>query len=338
VKAVVLRAFGSPDNFVDAELPLPPLRHGDVRIRVEAVSFNPVDGQIRKRGLDSRPGQSMILGRDLSGTVDAVHDSVTDLRVGDDVFSYVCTLASSGTYAEFVSVPAVLVSRKPRSLTHAQAAAVPVAGITASMALKRAGVGGATSLFVAGGAGGVGSFALMLARQLGVRGLVTTAGSARSRDHLTRHCGLRDDQIVDYSESDFVAQALRRNGGEFDVALDLVGGRMLSACCDLLAVDGILASCTEGAGPADVETLFRKNALFHAVGAHAYSLSNDRTMWRRYRDMLDGFATLYDKGDTAPPAVRHLGPLCSDVVKHAHALLESGAVQGKLVAGSGAEH
>jgi NADPH:quinone reductase len=334
MKAIVLTAFGSSDNFVDAELPLPPLRHGDVRIRIKAVSFNPVDCQIRKGGPESKLGQSMILGRDLSGTVDAVHESVTDFSVGDDVYSYVCTLASSGTYAEYVSVPAELVARKPSTLTHEQAAAVPVAGITASMALCRTGVGITTSLFVAGGAGGVGSFALMLARQLGVRRLITTAGGATSRDHLTLQCGLRSDQIVDYKDSDFATQALHRNGGEFDVALDLVGGRMLSACCDLLAVDGILASCTEAASPDDFETLFSKNALFHSVGANAYSLSSDRTTWRKYRDMLDGFARLYDAGDLAPPTISHVGSLSSDVVRRAHALLESGAVQGKLVASS----
>jgi hypothetical protein len=104
-----------------------------------------------------------------------------------------------------------------------------------------------------------------------------------------------------------------------------------------VAVDGILASCTEAAGPADVETLFSKNALFYEVGAHAYSLSNDRTMWRRYRDMLDGFSRLYDAGDLAPPAICPLGALCSNVVRHAHALLERGAVQGKWVASASCE-
>jgi NADPH:quinone reductase len=337
MKAVVLRAFGPPDNFANVELPLPTLRHGDVRIRVRAVSFNPVDCQIRRGGAESKSSHSMILGRDLSGTIEAVHDSVTDFIVGDDVYSYVCTLASSGTYAEFVSVPAELVARKPRTLTHEQAAAVPVAGITASMALKHAGAGSATSLFIAGGAGGVGSFALMLAGQRGVRSLVTTAGSAKSRAYLVEQCGLQGDQIVNYNDPDFVMQALRRNGHEFDVVLDLVGGKMLSACCDLLAVDGTLASCTEAASPADFETLFGKNARFHAVGANAYSLTSDRAMWCMYRSMLEELSNWYDTGSLAPPAIRHLGPLRSDVVRQAHALLEGGAVQGKLVAGSGAD-
>jgi NADPH:quinone reductase len=161
-------------------LPLPEVRQGDVRIKVKAVSFNPVDYQIRKGQPESSYIQSMILGRDLAGSVDAVHEDVTDFRVGDEVFSYVCNLSSSGTYTEQVSVPAELVARKPASLTPEQAAAVPVAGITASIALDKAQAGKATSVFIAGGAGGVGTFAIRLARQRGMQNLVTTAGNARS--------------------------------------------------------------------------------------------------------------------------------------------------------------
>src|SRR4051812_30547004 len=116
MKAVVLRAFGSADNFQDAELPLPDLRPGDVRIRIAAASFNPVDYQIRKGGPEMRSSNSMILGRDLSGVVESVHEGITDFAVGDEVFSYVCRLASSGTYAEYVSVPVELVAKKPAAL------------------------------------------------------------------------------------------------------------------------------------------------------------------------------------------------------------------------------
>ena len=111
----------------------------------------------------------------------------------------------------------------------------------------------------------------MLARQRGVRNLVTTAGSAKSRAYLIAHCGLRDDQIVDYTDGDFIAHAMQRNGGCFDAALDLVGGSMLSSCCALLAVDGNLASITEAPSQDHFEVLFQKNASFHAVGANAYS-------------------------------------------------------------------
>ncbi|MEP7060905.1 MAG: zinc-binding dehydrogenase [Betaproteobacteria bacterium] len=331
MKAVVLTAFGSADNFAMAELPLPEVRPGDVRIRTKAVAFNPVDYQIRRGGPESGQVRSMILGRDLSGIVDAVHDGVDDFGVGDEVYGYVCNLASSGTYAEYVSVPAELVARKPASLSHAQSAAVPVAAVTASIALDKTRAGSASSVFIAGGAGGVGSFAIMLARQRGVRRLVTTAGNASSRAYLVEHCGLCDDDIVDYRDSRFVERAHERNGGGFEVVLDLVGGRMLSACCALLAVDGNLASITEAPTRDDFETLFDRNASFHSVGAHAYSLTAERATWRKYRAILARLATDFDSGALAPPPTRNLGALSAAVVRQAHLLLEGNGVQGKLV-------
>lgn len=100
MKAIVLKAFGSADNFDATDLPLPEVRGGEARVRVKAVSFNPVDYQIRKGRSESTQVRSMILGRDLSGSVDAVHADVTDFRVGDEVFGYVANRASSGAYAE----------------------------------------------------------------------------------------------------------------------------------------------------------------------------------------------------------------------------------------------
>ncbi|MGO1080675.1 quinone oxidoreductase family protein [Inquilinus sp. CA228] len=330
MRAIVLSAHGGTDNFRLAELPIPPLRPGDVRIRVRSVAFNPVDAQIRRGGPEGRMVRSPILGRDLSGIVEAVDDAA-DFQPGDEVYSYVCNLASSGTYAESVSVPAELVARKPRTLSHDQAAAVPVAGITATLALRQAQAEASRSLFVAGGAGGVGTFALMLARHLGVTRLVTTAGYAGSRAYLIERCGLADDQIVDYRQDDFTDRAKDRNGGPFDSVLDLVGGTMLSACCKLLALEGHLASVTETPALGDADVLFQRNASFHTVGANAYSLVEDRAVWRRYRDMLDQLAALFDGGALPPPPITNLGPLSVETVRQAHELLERGAVQGKLV-------
>jgi NADPH:quinone reductase-like Zn-dependent oxidoreductase len=331
VKAIVLSAYGSADNFEQALLPVPEVRPGEVRIKVTAISFNPVDCQIRRGQPESHAARSMILGRDLSGTVDAAHEGVTGLRVGDDVFGNVCNLASSGAYAEYVSLPAELVAKKPASLTHLHAAAMPVAGVTAALAIAKANASGKTSMFIAGGAGGVGSFAIQLARQRGVRKLVTTAGSANSRHYLIEHCGLRSSQIVNYKDAGFMEQAISRNGGKFDIALDFVGGRMLSACCALLAVDGHLASVTDAPGRDDFELLFQKNASFHSVGAHAYSLSEDRAAWGKYRELLDQLLRHFDGGALALPRITHVGKLSPEVVRYAHALLDSNAVQGKLV-------
>jgi NADPH:quinone reductase-like Zn-dependent oxidoreductase len=331
MKAITLSAHGGSENFRLAELPLPPLRKGDVRIRVRSVSFNPVDYQIRKGQAEGRNVTSPVLGRDLSGIVDAVHGSVGGFRPGDEVYSYVCDLASSGTYAEYVSVPEELVAKKPVTLSHDQAAAVPVAGITAWLALDKAARG--RSLFLAGAAGGVGTFAIMLARQRGIGALTVTAGNPRSRAYLIESLGLAESQIVNYRDENFIAQALRCNDGFFDGVLDFVGGRMLSACCRLVAIDGNLASITEAPAAADVEYLFQRNGSFHAIGANAYSLTEDRSQWRRYQGMLGEFATLFDGGALPAPPVTSVGSLSVEAVRRAHDLLERSAVQGKLVMG-----
>jgi len=159
-------------------------------------------------------------------------------------------------------------------------------------------------VFIAGGAGGVGTFAIRLARQLGVQNLVTTAGNAKSRAYLIGQFGLSDDQIVDYKDSDFIERAMQRNRGPFEIALDLVGGSMLSACCVLLAVDGNLASITEAPSRNDFEILFQKNASFHAVGANAYSLMHDRAAWRTYRELSPRHCIVATPTSCASPSIR----------------------------------
>ncbi|MBI3714574.1 MAG: NADP-dependent oxidoreductase [Betaproteobacteria bacterium] len=331
MKVIELRALGSSEHFHEAEKPLPEMRPGEVRIRIRAASFNPVDHQIRRGQSGAKLPVPLILGRDLSGVIDAMHADVGDFRVGDEVYAYVAKLASSGTYAESVCVPAELVAKKPASLSHAGAAAVPVAAITASLALRKVQATPGTSLFIAGGAGGVGTFAIGLARLLGSRSLLTTAGNATSRDYLVTCCGLIDAQIVDYRSSGWVEQALARNGGGFDAVIDLVGGAMLPACCRLLARDGNLASVIDAPDQDDFELLFENNASFHAVGAHAYSLSAERGDWLRYRELLDQLARQFDGKALRPPPITIVGPLSVETVREAHARMEANAVQGKLV-------
>jgi NADPH2:quinone reductase len=186
-------------------------------------------------------------------------------------------------------------------------------------------------LFIAGAAGGVGTFAVMLARASGVRRIAATAGSPASRRYLIEHCGLHESQIVDYRQPGFVEEAIARNGTRFDVVLDLVGGRMLPACCSLLGIDGDLASVVDGPDEKDFDALFDRIASFHLVGANAYSLSEDRHCWRKYRDLLHEFTAGFEGGTLTPPRIQVVGALSSTTVARAHERLAAGGVQGKLV-------
>jgi NADPH:quinone reductase len=331
MKAVVLKQHGGIENFVDDDVAMPATKKGQVRIKIKAVSFNPVDYQIRKGMPEGRLVKSNILGRDLSGIVDEVHGDVTDFKKGDEVFCYVCNISSSGTYTEYVCVPSELVAMKPALLSHEQAAAIPVAGITAWLALAKSTFGRSKSIFIAGGAGGVGTFAIMFSKLAGIKHIVTTAGNERSVNYLIQNLQLKKEQIINYHDDDFEKKAIEKNRGNFDIALDLVGGRMLSSCCELLAIDGNLASVTDPPDKDAFELLFQKNASFHSIGANAYSLSSDPACWRRYQDVLTSIARRFDKNEIGKPPITIVGSLSAETVQKGHQLLEHTSVQGKLV-------
>jgi NADPH:quinone reductase-like Zn-dependent oxidoreductase len=313
------------------ELPVPVPLPGQIRVKVKAVSFNPVDYQIRKGGPESAALVSNILGRDLSGIVDEVADDVEEYKKGDEVISYVGNLGSSGTYAEYVCIPAAIAGRKPRSLTHEQASTIPVAGLTARFALHKTQADSSKSLFIAGGAGGVGTYAIMLAQQMGIKKIVTTAGNDTSRAYLQDELQLNKKQIIDYKQDNFIEKAIEINDGLFSIALDLVGGKMLSACCQLLDIDGNLASITESPTAYDFDILFLKNASFHSIGTNVYSFLGKEQYWIVYQQLLNSLAALFDNGQLMQPPITIAGDFSVETVKKAHALLEKGTVQGKLV-------
>lgn len=331
MKAVLLKQPGGIENFVLEEVAKPAIQPGEVLIRIKAASFNPVDYQIRKGLPESRGNRSGILGRDLSGIVEEVPPGESEFKKGDAVFGYIANLGSNGTYAEYISVPSALLAHKPGFLTHEQAAAVPVAGITASMILSKINRNKRVSVFVAGGAGGVGTFVMLFSRYRGIQNLVTTGGNDKSIKYLMRHLGLHPKQVINYKEGNMVETAIQKNGGLFDVAIDLVGGDMLSACCHLLALDGSLISVVDAPGKDDFDRLFHKNASFHPVGANAYSLSVNKQHLKTYKRILSDIATLFDLKRISAPPITVVGHLSAETVKSAHDLLENHSVQGKLV-------
>jgi NADPH:quinone reductase len=331
MKAIILKTYGSADNFEMADIPIPLIQKGEVRIKIMAVSFNPVDYQIRKGSPEGKLVTSKILGRDLSGIVDEVDEYVKDFKKGDEVICYVCNLASSGTYTEYICVPSALVAKKPGSLSHGQAASIPVAGITAWMALAKVNTRKSTSIFIAGGAGGVGTFTLMFAKQSGIKKIVTTAGNDKSLHYLIEKLQLENDQIINYKTAGFIKEAIEINSGYFDMVIDLVGGKMLSACCKLLAIDGNLASVTAAPDEIDFDILFNKNASFHTIGANAYSLSENQADWKNYQQILNNISELFESNAISKPPITIVGPLSVESVKKAHKLLENNLVQGKLI-------
>ena len=224
MQAVVMHETGDPEvlHYEEADRPEP--ADGEVLIRVRAVSINPIDWKNRRSADLDEP---MILGRDVSGTVEESRADGYD--EGDEVFG----MATSGGYAEYSTANSGEIAHKPEGLSHEQAAAIPVAGMTAWQALfDKGGLESGQTVLIAGAAGGVGHMAVQFAHNAGAR--VIGTGSAHNRDFVL---GLGADEFVDYTEQD-VADAV----SDVDVALDTVGGSVTASLLPTLREGGVLVT------------------------------------------------------------------------------------------------
>src|SRR5262245_28770616 len=198
MKAVFIGRHGGPEELKYADLPDPVAKPGEVVVDIHAASVNGADWKVRTGESYPQTKFPYVLGRDFSGVVSAVGAGVTDLRVGDAVFA-VCDVGQEGAYAEKIAIKAALVAKKPASLSHVDAAALALAGLTALVAvedtlkLKRG-----ETILVQGGAGGVAAFAIQLAKHIG--GRVITTASAANHAYVR---GIGADQIIDYNAEDF---------------------------------------------------------------------------------------------------------------------------------------
>ena len=296
MQAVLIRETGTPEVLQYEEVDRPEPGDGEVLIRVHAASVNPADWKAR-RGL-SGTRLPAVLGRDVSGTVEL---SRTDgFAEGDDVFGYV----PGGGYAEFAIASADTIARKPDGLSHEQAAALPVAGMTAWQALFDRGAleRGQTGL-IAGAAGGVGHLGVQFAKHAGAR--VIGTGSSRNRDFVL---GLGADEYVDYTEQD-VGDAV----SGVDVAFDTVGGDTTQSLVPTLREGGILVTIAN-APPEEAAQARGARAELLVMSPNAEHLA-------RIAELVAGGEVWVE--------ISELLPLTE--VQRAHELSESGHTRGKIV-------
>jgi NADPH:quinone reductase-like Zn-dependent oxidoreductase len=223
MKAIVYSRFGSPDVLELREIEQPRVGDGEVLVRVRAASVNPADWYlmagapwVARPQMGLRGPKTGRLGVDLAGVVEAVGGAVTRLRAGDEVFG-----AGTGTFAEYVTVREADLVLKPAGLSFEQAAAVPVAALTALQGLRDKGrVQSGQRVLINGASGGVGTFAVQLARSFGAD--VTGVCSTRNVAMVT---SLGADQVIDYTRDDFT-----RTGQRYDLLLDVAGSRSWREC------------------------------------------------------------------------------------------------------------
>lgn len=341
MKAIVIDSFGEVDLFQEKDLPIPKPGRGEVRVKLRATGFNPVDFKIRK-GLFG--GEfPLVLGVDFSGVVDAVGDLVRDFSVGDGVFGIAFGPCSNGSYAEYLCVAAQFIAKKPKALSFEEAAGVPVTYLTAFQSLVSKGaLQKDRPIFLTGGSGGVGSAALGLAKVYETGPVFTMAGSEESASYITSRFSIPSNQILRYeglSLEEMSKKLIEMNGKQrFYFVLDFVGGKAKDLCLEVVDFFGHVATpvSEEEDYPVPVwgrssNPFWTKSLSLHMVFIVAAALAGDEKSWSVYRVQLKHLADLFEKEGLIPPHVENLGDLSVDTVQKAHLRLEEGHTKGKLI-------
>ncbi|MFE2525383.1 NADP-dependent oxidoreductase [Streptomyces sp. NPDC059382] len=303
MRAVVVSQWGGPEVLVEREIERPEPGMGEVLVRVRAAGVNPVDWKTRESGGLIPWGPVPAVGWDVSGTVEAVGPGVTLYRVGDEVYGMPRFPQQAGAYAEYVTAPARHFARKPASLDHVEAAALPLAALTAWQALvDTAGVSAGQRVLVHAAAGGVGHLAVQIAKARGAY-VIGTASAAK-------HALLRDlgaDEVIDYRTADFEDVI-----SDIDVVIDAMGGDHGQRSLKVLKPGGHLVTLPGPDGlPADAE------------GVHATWLLVEPDL-----KGLEGIAALVEQG-LLKPLVDTVLPL--EQAAKAHEIGERGRTTGKIV-------
>lgn len=305
MKAVRIHQYGGREVLSIDDIPVPEIAPDEVLVRVVAASINPVDWKVRAGYLAQMIPHPLplTLGWDVSGVVERVGAAVTRWQVGDAVFSRP-DLARNGTYAEFVAIRAVECARKPRTISHVEAASLPLAGITAWEVLHDAAkVGPGQRVLVHAGSGGVGSLAIQIAKAAGATVIATT-----SSRNLALVESLGADQVVDYTTTK-LADAVE----PVDAVFDTLGGEVQEASWSLMKPGGIQVSIISPPQEARAAAAGARGA-FVFIGPNA--------------PVLERLAAMVD-GGTLRPIVG--AEFALDDIVAAHALSESGRAVGKIV-------
>jgi NADPH:quinone reductase-like Zn-dependent oxidoreductase len=304
MKAVRFQRFGGPEVLSYEDAPRPEPKAGEVLVRVHAAGVNPVDWKVRAGHLKGlNPSLPQIPGFDVAGVVERVGEGVERWKAGDEVFSYL-SLRRGGGYAEYVVLRDDEVALKPAKIDFVAAAAVPLAALTAWQALfETAELSEGQTVLVHAGAGGVGHFAVQLAKAKGAKVIATA--SERNHEFLRR---LGADVVIDYRTQKF--EELVRDA---DVVLDTIGEDTLERSYGVLKEGGIVVSIVGRPDKAKLEPLGLRGA---------------NILVRPEPEQLAEIAALIDAGKLRPE-VGEVLPLAD--ARRAQELSEAGHVRGKLV-------
>jgi zinc-binding alcohol dehydrogenase family protein len=321
--------ISDPKSLLDVELPKPAPAAQDLLVRVEAISVNPVDTKVRapKPDVHTMP---RVLGWDAAGVVEAVGSGVRHFKPGDEVF-YAGDITRPGSNAEFQVVDERIVGRKPHTLSFAEAAALPLTAITAwesffdRLNIDREGANRGKSILIIGGAGGMGSIGIQLAKLAGLS-VIASASRPETRqwatslgaDHVVDHRQPLPPQLeaLGFREVDFIA-----NFSSTDAYWTVMS--------EMIRPQGKIVCLVDNAAPLDLKILKRKSATF------VWEFMFTRAMFRtpdmsKQGDLLNEVSALVDAKKLRTTLTETLAPINAANLREAHTRLESGRTIGKL--------
>ncbi len=326
MKALVIKQFGSPENFQETDLPIPEILPHSVLIRVAATSVNPVDFKIRQGVVrDIAPNFPAILHGDVAGTIEAIGEGVDCFQVGDEVYACAGGVKNlGGALAEYMLADAKLVAHKPESLTMAQAAALPLVSITAWEGLiDRAKIQPGQKVLVYGATGGVGHIGVQLAKWAGATVYAMVSNDEKAA--IAHRLGA--DVTINYHQhpvEEFIAKYT--DGQGFDVVFDTVGNDNLQNAFKAAKLNGTVVSIVS-LSQQDLTLLHVKGLTLHLVFMLIPMLLG---IGRTYHgEILSKLAQLVDKGKIRPLLDSKIFNIADVAAAHEHA--ESGRAIGKVV-------
>lgn len=320
MRAVVVNKPGGPEALEIVDIDIPEPGPDEVLIRITAAGVNRADILQRQGFYDPPPGSTRVLGLECSGDVISVGDGVNDLTPG----AHVCALLTGGGYAEYVVVPAGQVALAPRGVSLEHAGGVMEAAATVWSNVFMIGrLQPGETLLVHGGASGIGTMAIQLAKAFGAK-VVTTVGSS-AKASLCSELGA--DLVVNYREDDF-AEVMKKSGIQADVVLDIIGAKYLDQNVKALALAGRLVVIgLQGGirGELNLSRLLTKRAAITATSLRARPVQEKTTIVSQMTTQVWPLL----KDGTVSPIVHSVLPL--DQVADAHRILEESSHMGKVI-------
>lgn len=307
MQAIVIEAYGSSDQLIEKEVPIPTIKDNQVLVELHATSINPIDWKLREGYLqENLPFEfPIILGWDAAGIIKNVGTNVTNFQIGDRVFARPETTAG-GTYAEFTAIDENLLAKMPENLSFEEAASVPLTGLTAWQCLVDfSDIKSGDNVLIHAGSGGVGNFAIQIAKSFGAYVASTASGK---NEKFLKELGV--DEFINYKDENF-KEILK----DYDIVLDTMGGKIQEKSFDVLKRGGKLVSIVQ---PPD-----EKVAESKGITAGFLWLEPNGKQLAELGKLI--------KREQVKTNVGHTFPFSQDGLRDAHKLSESHHAKGKIV-------